>query len=183
MKTFKTMCIRAVVGLGLLMTASFSANATLISQDILDLATGSKLGSVTVKMNDSLYNTGIASSAFGDDVSVVNFELGDLYSWGDDLDVIFADVDIDTNNLFAGIQFLNLDSNDIGFGTSTWSYQVFYEAAFDYGFLDIFQVSDGAFVNYYELTLGQASVVSAPGTMGLMMLAMGAVYLRRRRQA
>lgn len=183
MKMFKTMCIRAFAGLSLMMTASFAANATLISQDILDAVSGDVLGSVTVKMNDSLYNTGVASSAFGDDVRVVDFELGDLYAWGDDLNILFGDVDIDTNNLFAGIQYLSIDADDVGFGVFTWGYQLFYDDAFQIGFLDVFQVSDGMFVDFYEITLGNASVVSAPGTMGLMMLAMGAVYLRRRRQA
>ena len=180
MKTFKTMCIRAIAGLGLLVTASFSANATLISQDIL--SGGTKLGSVTVKMNDALYNTGIASSAFGDDVRVVDFELGDLYSWGDDLEILFSDVDIDTNNLFAGIQFLSVDTDDIGFGADTWSYQAFYAVGLG-GYLDVFENGSGTPVTFGSIQLGAASVVSAPGTMGLMMLAMGAVYLRRRRQS
>ncbi|WP_018984633.1 PEP-CTERM sorting domain-containing protein [Salinimonas chungwhensis] len=181
MQVFKKMCIKAVIGLGVLFTTSFSANAALISQDVLDVFTGDKLGSVTVRLNNNLFDTGLVSSAFGDDVEVVDFELGDLYSWGDELDVIFADVDIDTNDLSAGIQFLNLDSNDVGFGPFTWGYQMNYEAFFGDGFLDIFQVSDGTLVDFYTITLGQATVVPAPATMGLMILAAGAIFIRRRR--
>ncbi|GGW86224.1 MYXO-CTERM sorting domain-containing protein [Alteromonas halophila] len=181
MKSLTTPFIRAFVGLTILLSTSFGANATLITQDVLDLFTGDRLGSITVKMNDNLYNTGFASSGFGDDVRVVNFELGDLYSWGDELDIIFADVEIDTNNLFAGIQFLNLDTNDVGFGSLTWAYQMDYDAFFGSGFLDIFQVSNGGFVDFYTITLGQASVVSAPATMGLLVLALSAVFVRRRR--
>ena len=182
MKTFKTMCIRAIAGLSLLVTASFSANATLISQDILDLDAGVVLGSITVKMDDSRYNTGPADNFWAGGLTLVEFELSGFASFAAELDPYFSDVEIDTNNLFAGIQYIGFDGDDIGFGADTWSYQLGYQAGI-FGFLDVFENASGDVVYFSNVGLGAASVVSAPGTMGLMMLAMGAVYLRRRRQA
>ncbi|WP_414830396.1 PEP-CTERM sorting domain-containing protein [Alteromonas sp. H39] len=180
MKSYTSRLLQTFIGLSLLLTASFSANASLIKQEILDDFTGEVIGSVTFDMDDSFWNTGIKSSFFDGGFELVEFELSGLYSWGDVLDTYYFEVELDTSDIFAGIQFLSLDADDVGFGVFTWSYQLFYDSNFGLGILDVFQNSNGAFIDALNVRLGQVEV-PAPATIGLLAMGICAIAIRRRR--
>lgn len=181
MKSLKKLLSKSLLAVTLIFATSFAANATLISitQDIIGDTLG-KLGSIQVQVDESLLNTGLLDTAFGDEITLVNINLSDLYSWGDVFNIFLFEVAIDSDNIYAGIEFFEFDADDVGFGPFTWSYQMFYEAAFNFGFLEVFDL-DGNLVRAESFTLGTAQVVSAPSTIALFTLAMGLLLIRRRR--
>lgn len=178
MKNLKKLVSSSVLAISLMFAASFSANAILIKQDIFD-SIGDRIGSISVSINQSALNTGELDTSFGDVINLVEFELGGLYPWSDVLDVIFFDAEIDSNNLAAGIEYVNFDSNDVGFGADTWAYSLIYDINIGFGFLDVFDFNGNLF-RFENITLGAAEV-SAPATIGLAALALGVVLMRRKR--
>ena len=181
MKSLKKLISKSLLAITLMFATSFAANATLINitHDIIGDFYG-KIGTIEVQINKNQLNTGILDTAFGDDITLVNINLSDLYSWGDVFDIFFFEVAIDSDNIYAGIEFFEFDGDDVGFGPFTWSYQMFYDATLGFGFLEIFNL-DGDLVDFDSITLGAAQVVSAPSTIALFTLAMGALLIRRRR--
>lgn len=177
MKSLKNLVNSSLVAITLMFATSFAANAIVIKQDIIGNFYG-KIGTVEVEIKQSALNTGLLSTAFGDNISMT-IELTDLYSWGDVFDVFFEEVEIDSDNLAAGVQFFSWDADDVGFGALTWNYQMFYDAGTDFGFLDVFDLS-GNLVDFDSFTLGAAEV-SAPATVALLTLAMGLMFVRRKR--
>ena len=185
MKSFKQLITKSLLALTFIFATSFTANATLINitQDIIGDTLG-KIGSIEIQINENQLNTGILDTAFGDEITLVNINLSDLYSWGDVFDIFLFEVAIDSDNIVAGIEYFEFDGDDVGFGPLTWSYQMFFEAAFEFGFLDVFDL-DGNAVLGESFSLGAAQIsaiqVSAPSTIALFSLAMGALLIRRRR--
>ncbi|WP_371194010.1 PEP-CTERM sorting domain-containing protein [Glaciecola sp. SC05] len=177
MKYFKNIVSSSVLAISLLFAAS-SANALVIKHDIIGDFYG-KIGSIEVEIKQSALNTGVLDTSFGDDIALVNINLSDLYSFADVFDIFFFEVAIDTDNIFAGIEFFEFDGDDVGFGPLTWSYQMVFDAGTGFGFLDVFDL-DGNLVDFDSITLGAAQV-SAPATVALLTLAMGAVFMRRKR--
>ncbi len=180
MKFCTSRFLQAFLGLNLLLFTSFSANAVIITQEILNDTTGEVLGSVTVNMENRIWNTGIKNSAFDDGFELIDFELGGLYPWADLLDTYYFEVVLNTDDIYAGFQFLSLDADDVGFGVFTWSYQLFYDENFGFGFLDVFQNSDGTLVNSLFVRMGQVEVPT-PATIGLLAIGICAIAIRRRR--
>ena len=181
MKSLKKLISKSLLAITLMFATSFAANATLINikQDIIGDFFG-KIGSIEIQINKNQLNTGVLDTAFGDEITLVNINLSDLYSWGDVFDIFLFEVVIDSDNIYAGIEFFEFDGDDVGFGPLTWSYQMFYEAAFDFGYLEVFDL-DGNLVEFDSFRLGTAQVVSAPSTLALFTLAMAALLIRRRR--
>lgn len=181
MKSLTKLISKSLFAITLMFATSFAANAGLINikQDIFADAFG-KIGSIEIQIDRSQLNTGVLDTAFGDEITLINFNLSDLFSWGDVFDIFLFEVVIDSDNIFAGIEFFEFDGNDVGFGPATWSYQMVFDAAFGFGFLEIYNAS-GFLVDFDDITLGAAQVVSAPSTIALFTLAMGALLIRRRR--
>ncbi|MFT6270928.1 MAG: hypothetical protein ACJAVV_003767, partial [Alphaproteobacteria bacterium] len=67
----------AILAIGVLFAASFSANAVIIKHDIFADSLG-KIGEIEVELLNSALNTGINDSAFDDTISLVSFNLLDL---------------------------------------------------------------------------------------------------------
>ncbi|MAD77314.1 MAG: hypothetical protein CML20_21485 [Rheinheimera sp.] len=181
MKSITKLISKSLFAITLMFATSFAANAGLINikQDIIGDFYG-KIGSIEIQIDNSQLNTGILDTAFGDSITLINFNLSDLYSWGDVFNVFLFEVVIDSDNIFAGIEFFEFDGDDVGFGPFTWSYQMIFDDAFGFGFLEVFDL-DGNLVDFDSISLGAAQVVSAPSTIALFTLAMGALLFRRRR--
>jgi hypothetical protein len=185
MKYLKKLISKSLLAITLIFATSFAANAGLINikHDIFGDAFG-KIGSIEVQIDESLLNTGVLDTVFGDEITLVNINLSDLFSWGDVFDRYLFEVVIDSNNIFAGIEFFEFDADDVGFGPATWSYQMVYDSFLEFGFLEVFDLS-GSLVLETEFSLGAAQIsalqVSAPSTIALFTLAMGALLIRRRR--
>jgi hypothetical protein len=185
MKYLKKLISKSLLAITLIFATSFAANAGLINikHDIFGDSFG-KIGSIEVQIDESLFNTGVLDSAFGDEITLININLSELYSWGDVFNIFFFEVVIDSDNIFAGIEFFEFDADDVGFGPFTWSYQMVFDAALGFGFLDVFDL-DGNAVFFDSISLGAAQIsalqVSAPSTIALFTLAMGALLIRRRR--
>ncbi|WP_395340711.1 PEP-CTERM sorting domain-containing protein [Ningiella sp. W23] len=178
MKSLKKLITSTALVASMLLATSFSANAILIKQEIFD--SFGLIGLIEVEVADEAIGTGILDSAFGDPVEVTKFDLGGLYPWGDNLNVLFSQVVIDSDNLERGIELFSIDADDVGFSpAATWSYQAFYDAAFDFGFLEVFTAT-GFDVFADEISLG-AAVVNAPATVALFSLALGGLLVRRKR--
>ncbi|SNY55123.1 PEP-CTERM protein-sorting domain-containing protein [Arsukibacterium tuosuense] len=180
MKSLKKLISKSLLAITLMFATSFAANAGLINitHDINDLD-GFKLGSIQVQIDESLLNTGFLDTAFGDEITLININLSDLLSWGDVFDIFDFGAVIDSDNIYAGIEFFEFDADDVGFGLETWSYYMTYDA-FGLSYLEIFDLSGNAIFET-EFTLGAAQVVSAPSTIALFTLAMGGLLIRRRR--
>jgi hypothetical protein len=187
MKSLTKLISKSLFAFTLIFATSFAANATLINikQDIFGDVFG-KIGSIEIQINEELLNTGLLDSAFGDEIILVNINLSDLYSWGDVFNIFFFEVVIDSDNIFAGIEFFEFDGDDVGFGPFTWSYQMLFDATLGFGFLEVFDL-DGNAVDFDSISLGAAQIsavqVSAPSTIALFTLAMGGLLIRRKRIA
>ena len=83
----------------------------------------------------------------------------------------------DPFNLAAGFSFLNFDVNDI---SNSFAFQGFWDGAFGEGFMDIFS-TDGEFLDAGTFSLSNATLVSEPATVFLMLGAIGGLLLRRRK--
>jgi hypothetical protein len=185
MKVIKKTISGAILAIGVLFAASFSANAVIIKHDIFADTFG-KIGEIEVELLNSALNTGINDSAFDDTISLVSFNLLDLVG-SDSFEFFGFEVVIDTDFIEAGIEFFALDANDAGFPPDeTWSYQLLVDA-FDptSSYIDIFDAF-GDIVFFDVISLGQAELsdlpepVSAPATLAIFTLAMAALYGRRK---
>jgi hypothetical protein len=186
MKLINKSISSAVVAVGFLFASTFSANAAVIKHDIFDSV--EKIGEITVEFDNSLLDTGILDTGFGDVVTLVNFNLGELFSWADVLNPYYFEVVIDSDNIDAGVEFFSFDGDDVGFSAAdTWSYQLLFDA-FDLNssFIDVFTAAGDAVV-FDFISLGAAEVsdlpvsnVSAPATLGVFALAMAGLYGRRK---
>ncbi|MFT6270375.1 MAG: hypothetical protein ACJAVV_003209 [Alphaproteobacteria bacterium] len=185
MKVLKKSVSGAILAIGVLFAASFSANAVIIKHDIFADSVG-KIGEIEVELLNSALNTGINDSAFDDTISLVSFNLLDLIG-ADSFDVFNFEAVIDTDFVEAGLEFFALDADDVGFSPAdTWSYQLLVDAFDPFSsFIDIFDAF-GDVVFFDSISLGQAQLsdlpkpVSAPATLAIFTLAMAALYGRRK---
>ncbi|MFT5669962.1 MAG: hypothetical protein ACI8ZZ_001836 [Gammaproteobacteria bacterium] len=186
MKVIKKTISGAILAIGVLFAASFSANAVIIKHDIFADTFG-KIGEIEVELLNSALNTGINDSAFDDTISLVSFNLLDIFGWADAFEIFSFEAAIDTDFIEAGIEFFAIDANDIGFPPAeTWSYQLLVDAFDPFSsFIDVFD-ANGDVIFFDSISLGQAELsdlpkpVSAPATLAIFTLAMAALYGRRK---
>lgn len=128
----------------LAMTFATTANAVLITQDINVDDAGFTLGSISIQIDDADLGNGLVSVS----------EFADLTLFGiSDLDVFGFEAVIDTNNIYAGIEFLFFDVQEIGF--DFWNYQLIYDNfAPGANFVDIFDSTGPVFFST-EISLGE----------------------------
>lgn len=186
MKLLKKGLSSVVLAASFLFASSFAANAVVIKHDILD-GGAFKIGEIAVEFDNSLLDTGILDSGFGDPIALVDFNLEALgLTWA--IDAFYFEAVVDSDNVAAGIEFFTLDADDVGFSPAdTWSYQLLYDALdLNASFIDIFDAF-GDVVFFDFISLGQAEVtgmpvtnVSAPATLGVFSLALAALYARRK---
>ena len=114
---------------------------------------------------------------------------GDLLEWqsftlfGMEIDPSFFYVSLIFNpdDIFAGLEFFSFDVNDVSL---SYAFQGFYDL-FDQGLSPLLAVTDLASGDYVEFTgfmPGAASVVSAPASAWLFVIALAGLVLRRRVQ-
>lgn len=156
---------------------SMSAQAVLITQDIFvtNEASGAEfqLGSVTIDIADTDLNNGF--------VSAFDFVSFDIFGW-DLLEIYGFEAVVDGDNVFAGIEFLAFDVEELGL-IDPWNYQLTFDA-FDSGanFVDIFDSSFDLVFFSSTLRLGDVTAVPEPSAIALIGLAlMTMVGVRRRK--
>lgn len=114
---------------------------------------------------------------------------GDLLEWqsftlfGMEMDPSFFYVSLVFNpdDIFAGLEFFSFDVNDVSL---SYAFQGFYDLL-DQGLSPLLAVSDLTTGDYIEFTgfmPGATSVVSAPATAWLFVMALAGLFLRRRVQ-
>ncbi|NMH58726.1 hypothetical protein [Alteromonas ponticola] len=167
--------------------ATFQTQAAIIEQDIFiedDFFGLINLGTVAVEIDNDVVNTGqglLYTSFDFPAISLVSLEI--LGSTGI-FDFFDFDAGVDSDNIFAGIEFLFFDIEEFVF-VDNWSYQLLFDAAnTDMNYADIFD-SQGSLVAFGEnVFLGQArlSDVSLPSSLSLAGLMALVLFSRRRAQ-
>lgn len=184
MRSFSNIIKSAALASALLFGAVFSANAVIIKQDIF---AGFLVGTVEVELDDSLIGTGLFDTAFDDGLTLLSMEiLGATFS-PEDLDFAFFEAVIDTDFLEFGLELLFFDVTESGFADN-WTYNLaydFYDPFFN--FLDIFSSFGDIVFTSADITLGVPELtftpveeVSAPASIALFSLVLGAMLVRRK---
>jgi hypothetical protein len=188
MKNLKKLVSSSVLAIGVLFASSFAANSAVITQTIVGDGTGSlsgfagDWGTISVEMDNADLNTGVLlDTAFGDNITLLSFNLNELLGGAFPLTTILFEAVIDSDNVMAGVEAFEIDAVD----SDPWSYQLTFDAFTGDGFLDIFNETN-ALVGFGGFTLGVATVtglpvaVSAPATIAVFSLAMAGLYGRRK---
>jgi len=149
-----------------------SANATLLSQDILD--NGTVIGSVTVNLDDATVfdaDWGISNVQSFTEFNIYGYDLT-KYSMSN----TYFDVTYFHDDLTAGFDTLNFDLTE-QFDLFSWAGDVFsWESS------NVFTISDeqGVFIFSDQITLGDVSVVPTPATLVLFLTAIAGLAARRK---
>jgi len=158
---------------------AFSANAALITQDIISDSEG-VIGSITI-------NTVPSEDVGGGFNSVLSFESFTLF----DIDIANADpmnnalgdlfyAEYDSFDLLAGIDFLQFDLIDNIIGIFAFSGLV--SSFSNNGTVDAFEIDPaGLAVFLDDLSFGQASVIPEPSMFLLLIAGLVSIAVRRRR--
>ena len=181
--------IKKILVVWLAVAFSFSLQAALIKQDLVlvfDGGSTSNFGSISYNIADSVIDSGALLSTF-DDVNV--FEVTEFeISGGTSFDFFDFEAIIDSSNIFAGLEFLAFDVQqlDIGAGFFNGIFDVFSPQGISApGFLDVF-TEDGELFGFFDFTLGEVDItfneVSEPQLFSLLlMLTFLFVNMRRKR--
>ncbi|OUR62599.1 hypothetical protein A9Q74_03985 [Colwellia sp. 39_35_sub15_T18] len=158
--------LRALLSLSLAFTFLGTANAALITQDIISDSLG-VIGSITIDT--------VAVDEFDSVNDWVSF---DFFGYEAEESFLFSAI-IDTSDFYAGILSLDFDVNDLCFSCE-WAYNGFIEAGFG-GAVDIFDPANGDFIFFTDdLSFGQASVVPEPSALILLLTGLIAFAVRRK---
>lgn len=138
--------------------------APIMTQEFL-FEDGTSFGVLSVDLDDI--------DEFG---NVLEWEAFELFGFTIGESSLFL-AEYDPLNLAAGFSFLNFDVSDI---SNSFAFQGFWDVAFGEGFMDIFS-TDGQFIDAGPFYLSNATLVSEPATVFLMLGAIGGLLLRRRK--
>ncbi|MBT0585476.1 PEP-CTERM sorting domain-containing protein [Alteromonas oceanisediminis] len=177
MKSLKQLLINAAAATGLLLATTFSANATLITQDII--AGGFNIATVEIDVPDEFLGTGLIDTAFDGVPTLVSLNFFGVFPA---LEIFDFQAVINTDDLFAGIEFLAIDAIDSD-GSNPWTYQIIIDI-FDpsFNFVDIFDANNDPVFFSADVQLSQAQV-NTPATLGLFVLAIAGVFAARMRKS
>ena len=184
MKLFKKFSLAATFLVATLGLSAFSANAVVITQDIWGEgpAPAAPVGTITLNIDNALVGTGIQTitGSIGADLDALGVGL-DLLGMTE-FSVIDFEAEINTDDLFGGIQFLTFVLDEVGPAFPFYTWELLIDATNPVGNrLDQFDFFDPFFdISYDTAFLGQASVVSEPSALamfGLMLL----MLMRQRR--
>ncbi|WP_426358404.1 PEP-CTERM sorting domain-containing protein [Pseudocolwellia sp. HL-MZ19] len=173
----------ALLAISLSLFTIGSANANLITQDILfdDLSSTDVLfetiGSITVDTQDGdgdgYINTWVNFELFGFDMITETDAAGNFSLFG------LFEAFVDLTNVSAGIEFLTFDVTEDS--SSFFNFQGLADTAFTGGnFIDVFDSSGNVFI-FGELALGQASVVPEPSMFLLFFTGLFFLVAKRRK--
>ncbi len=166
---FKKLLSKAILVLAMSFAAT-NVHAVLITQDINVDDAGFTLGTLSIEIDDAALGNGLVSV----------FEFTDLNLLGvPSFDVFGFEAIIDTDNIYAGIEFLFFDVQEVGF--DFWNYQLIYDQfAPSANFLDIFDDSGNPIFFSSDISLGKAAVVPEPAAIALMLAGLFSLRLRRK---
>ncbi|MBT1065005.1 PEP-CTERM sorting domain-containing protein [Bowmanella sp. Y26] len=171
-KLLSTLCLLAAV--------STQANAALITQDLIEVASDGStgiIGSITINTNGALYDPVFGT---GEVATAVSFNF-----LGFDIpptDILFFQAIFDVNNLHAGLEFLNFDVTFMLPGLVNWAFDGLYETGSLGNYFSVFDLDAGDLAFFNELALGRASVVSEPTTLAMFSLMLAMLGMRRKLQ-
>jgi hypothetical protein len=164
--------LRTLLSISLAFGALGAANATLISQDILDA--GQVIGNVTINLDDAVLfdpDLGISNVQSFTEFNIYGFDLTTFT-----LDFPYFDVLYFQDDLSAGLYTLIFDITDEN-GFYAWAGDV---VSFESN--NVFTISDdqGVFIFSDQISLGNVSIVPTPATLVLFLTAVVALASRRK---
>ncbi|ALO35636.1 hypothetical protein CMT41_13630 [Colwellia sp. MT41] len=167
--------LRALFSVSLAFSFVGAANATLISQDILDA--GKVIGNITINVDnatefdigDSYVNSFVSFNLF-------NIDLLDLTAY--DLDNPSFEAHFNNDDLAAGLLTLDFDLKDI-YNAFSWAGSIWNVPSMDY--IDVFDGPNSVLVYTTDVTLGDVSVVPTPATLILFLTAIAGLASRRKK--
>jgi hypothetical protein len=167
--------LRACLSISIVLSSISLANATLITQDILD--NGEVIGSVSISTDNAV--------TFGLDSYVEEFvsfnlfgiELLDFTDF--ELDNPLFEASFDGSDLNAGLLSIDFDLTDV-FGAFYWAGSLWSELlGTDFNYLDVFDGED-ILVFTTDVTLGSVSVVPLPASIILFLTAIAVLVSHRK---
>lgn len=180
----KNLLRNTLLTLSITLTAITSANAALITQDIIfDDATSSevlfeKIGSLTVDTKDQdgfgLISSWVDFQLFGFDMITETEANGDFLLFGE------FSAFIDLQNIEAGIEFLTFDVTESQ--TQFFNFQGLVDTATgDNFFIDVFDFSGGLYA-FGDIALDKANIVPEPSMLLLFFTGIFFFYINRTKQ-
>jgi hypothetical protein len=185
MKHLKNIILAATLAVASLGLTSFSANAIIITQTIEaddDVVGIFDLGFLTVEIYDPLLNmgSGVFDTTFGDPISIIDVNILGQSLASDHFIVDALEVAVDTDNVYAGMEYLLLDFTDtLGVDPYDWTYQIRIDTLTGDNSLIIFDSADDIIASG-TARLTNAISVPEPSTVSLFGLALLAMGMRRR---
>lgn len=176
--------VKRILSVLCLMSAmTLQANAALITQELIEITPsggGGPFGSITINTDDALidpvHGTGevlapVSMTILGTELSMVN--------------IVFFQAIFDTNNLYAGLEFLNFDISVALFGIIPVAWDGYFDAfgETEFNYFSLFNISSNTLILENQLALGKVSVVSEPATLAIFGLMLGLLGLRRKLQS
>ncbi|WP_057832281.1 PEP-CTERM sorting domain-containing protein [Colwellia sp. TT2012] len=174
--------LRALFTLSLAFSFTGAANATLISQDILD--NGSVVGNVTINIdNATVWDASTSYVANFESFTFFGFQLLDLTDYN--LENPLFEASFDHNDISLGLLTLDYDLTDFD-GFFGWSGSIvdssyWSEPSINENYADVWGGPNDVLYYSETLTFGAATVVPTPATLVLFLTAIAGLASRRKK--